>query len=104
MDNEKFQELVLSQFGEMNKQFEKIDQRFEKIDQRFEKIDQRFDGIESQLKENTQILKALEHVAEVNKAEHDKMNFAIANIEKGLSKLADVTAKNCFDLTYLKQA
>jgi predicted nucleic acid-binding Zn-ribbon protein len=51
VDNEKFQELVLAQFGEMNKQFEKIDQQFEKIDQRFEKIDQRFDGIESQIKD-----------------------------------------------------
>ena len=31
----------------------------------------KFDNQDKQLKENTQILKALEHLAEVNKAEHD---------------------------------
>ena len=61
MDNEKFQELVLAQFEKMNS---------------------RFDSLESQVKENTQILKALEHLAQVNKSEHDRMIFDIANIAK----------------------
>jgi len=68
MENEKFQELVLAQFEKMNS--------------RFDKMDSRFDSLESQVKENTQILKALEHLAQVNKSEHDRMIFDIANIAK----------------------
>lgn len=68
MDNEKFQELVLAEFGKINNQFEKMGSRFDGLESRF-------DGLESQVKENTQILKALEHLAQVNKTEHDRMNF-----------------------------
>jgi archaellum component FlaC len=97
MDEKKFQELVLTQFEQMNKQFIKMDQRFEKMDQRFDKVDKRFDRIEvkiekiendliivkTQVVENTRILKALEHVAEVNKAEHDRMFGDIRDIKGG---------------------
>lgn len=43
-------------------------------------MNQKFDNQDKQLKENTQILKALEHLAEVNKAEHDKMFFNMAEM------------------------
>ena len=42
----------------------------------------KFDKQGSQLKENTQILKALEHLAEINQAKHDKMFFNIAEMAK----------------------
>ena len=40
--------------------------------------------IKSQLKENTDILRSLEHSAEVNKAEHDKMSNDIAHIQESI--------------------
>jgi len=49
MDNEKFQELIIEQFGIMNKRFESIDQKFGQIDQKFGQIDQRFSKIDDTL-------------------------------------------------------
>ena len=65
--------------------------------------------LENQVTENTQILKALEHAAQVNKAEIDKMSFDIAEIKgevsairKDLSAVEIITAKNWSDINYLK--
>ena len=72
-------------------------------------MNQKFDNQDKQLKENTQILKALEHLAEVNKAEHDKMFFNMAemsgeikNIRKDLSNVEQITASNWGDIAKLK--
>lgn len=46
----------------------------EKIMDVLEKILERLDNIESQQAESIGILKALEHAAEVNEAEHDNIN------------------------------
>ena len=46
-----------------------------------------FKVIKSQLDENTQILKALEHKAEINKAEHDKMSNDIAHMQGDITVL-----------------
>ncbi|MCC0783595.1 hypothetical protein IR152_10980 [Clostridioides sp. ES-S-0108-01] len=76
----------------------------------------RFDIVESQLKENTQILKALEHKADVSKAEHDKMSFDISRVQgdmtetkeniqeisNKLNTLETVTIDNWKDITKLK--
>ena len=63
----------------------------------------------TQIKENTQILKVLEHLAQVNKAEPDKMSFNIAEISgeitamrKGLLNVELITASNWSDITRLK--
>ena len=62
-----------------------------------------------QVKENTEILKALEHSAQVNKAEHDRMFIDIAHtkgsieaLRKDLSTVEVITAKNYSDLAMLK--
>jgi hypothetical protein len=72
-------------------------------------MNQKFDNQDKQLKENTQILKALEHLAEVNKAEHDKMFFNMAemsgeikNMRKDLSTVEIMTANNWGDIAKLK--
>ena len=69
----------------------------------------KFENQDNQLKEHTQILKALEHLAEVNKAEHDKMFFNMAemsgeikNIRKVLSNVELITASNWGDIVKLK--
>jgi hypothetical protein len=65
--------------------------------------------LESKIDEHTQILRALEHSAEVNKAEHDKMANDIAKIQgdvtgirKDLSQVELVTANNWADIARLK--
>lgn len=84
---------------------------------RFDSIDKHFDIVESQLNENTQILKALEHKANVSKSEHDKMSFDILNIQgdmtetkeniqevtNKLNTLETVTIDNWKDITKLKR-
>ncbi|WP_461205616.1 hypothetical protein [Clostridium sp. DL1XJH146] len=61
--------------------------------------------------ETYQIVKALEHSAEVNKAEHDKMANDIVHIKgeiealrKDLSTVEIVTANNYADIAKLKAA
>ena len=65
--------------------------------------------LKTQVSENTQILKSLEHSSEVNKAEHDKMSNDIAKIQgdtskirKDLSFVEQATAKNWEDIAELK--
>jgi hypothetical protein len=65
--------------------------------------------LESKVDENTQILRALEHSSQVNKAEHDKMANDIAHIKgdvealrKDISTVEIVTANNYADIARLK--
>jgi hypothetical protein len=65
--------------------------------------------LKTQVTENTQILKSLEHLAEVNRAEHDKMSNDIAHIQgdieaikKDFSQVELVTANNWADIVKLK--
>ena len=62
-----------------------------------------------QVTENTQILKALEHSSEVNKAEHDKIINDVAKVQgdvtgikKDLSRVEVATANNWVDIATLK--
>ena len=98
---------------------EKVDNQGNQIDTLSEKVDnqgnqintlsEKVDNQGNQIKENTQILKALEHLAQVNKAEHDKMSFEIAEISgeikairKDLSNVEIITASNWGDIAKLK--
>ena len=64
----------------MDSRFDKVDQRFELIDNSFEQVNKDISHIKSQQKENTAILRALEHANEVNKAELDKLNINVAKL------------------------
>jgi len=96
---------------------QKIDKSTELLNQRIDKsteglkndFDQKFDTLSSQVQENTQILKALEHLAQVNKVEHDKMTLDIAeisgdvkSIKRDLSTVQIVIANNWSDIVKLK--
>jgi len=59
---------------------DKILKAIEYLSLKVESLSQKVDNQGNQLKENTQILKSLEHLAQVNKAEHDKMSFDISEI------------------------
>jgi hypothetical protein len=61
------------------------------------------------LDEHTQILRALEHLAQVNKSEHDRMFNDIAHIKgetelmrKDLATVEIVTARNMENIAHLK--
>lgn len=76
---------------------------------KFDALSEKVDNQGNQIKENTQILKALEHLAQVNKAEHDKMSFNIAEISgeikairKDLSNVEIITASNWGDIAKIK--
>jgi hypothetical protein len=76
---------------------------------RFDALTSQVNTLTSQVNENTQILKALEHLAQVNKAEHDRMMIDIVEtkgdvkaIRKDLSAVELVTANNWSDIVKLK--
>jgi len=88
---------------------EKISSRLDSMENRFDSMDQRFDSLESQVKENTLILRALEHKADVNKAEHDKMMHDISDISgevkgirKDLAQVEIITSSNWNEIARLK--
>jgi chromosome segregation ATPase len=94
----------------MDKEMLEILKRLEsKIDQGLSGLDTKMDNLETKLDEHTLILRALEHSAQVNKAEHDKMSNDIAKIQgdvagirKDLSQVELVTANNWADIVKLK--
>ncbi len=66
-------------------------------------------GMKSTLNEHTQILRALEHSSQVNKAEHDLMMNDIACImgdvvciKKDMYRVEEATANNWADIAKLK--
>jgi chromosome segregation ATPase len=74
-----------------------------------ELLDDKLTPINQKLDEHTQILRALEHSAQVSNAEHDKMTNDIAHIKgdiealrKDVSTVEIVTANNYADLAKLK--
>ena len=80
-------EKILAKVEKIDSRFDKVDQRLEQMDSKFDKVDQRLEQvnkdishIKSQQKENTAILRALEHANEVNKAELDKLNINVAKL------------------------
>jgi chromosome segregation ATPase len=65
--------------------------------------------LETQVLENTQILNALEHAAQVSKAEHDNMALSIAemkgeikNMRNNINTVELVTSQNWAEITRLK--
>lgn len=66
-------------------------------------------SIQSQIDEHTQILRALEHSSQVNKAEQDKISNNIAHIKgdiesikKDITNVEVITASNWQDIAKLK--
>ena len=92
-----------------NHKFDALSSQFGNLSNKVDDLSGQVDNLSSQVQENTQILKALEHLAQVNKAEHDKMSFDIAEISgeiktirKDLSTVELITANNWGDIAKLK--
>lgn len=75
----------------LERRVESLEKRVESLEKRMDRLEARVEKLELQVAENTQILKALEHLAQVNKAEHDNFVHQLARIE-GL--LSSEVAKN----------
>ena len=94
----------------MDKEILEILKRLEtKVDIGLDRLETKVNSLETKLDEHTLILRALEHSAQVNKAEHDKMSNDIAKIQgdvagirKDLSQVELVTANNWADIVKLK--
>jgi len=91
------------------KAIERLSLKFDTLSEKVDNQGNQLNNQGNQLKENTQILKALEHLAQVNKAEHDKMSFDIAEISgeikamrKDVSNVELITASNWSDIVKLK--
>lgn len=72
-------------------------------------LDEKLNPINNKLDETYQIVKALEHSAQVNKAEHDKMDNDITHIKgdveaigKDLTNVEIITSSNWADIAKLK--
>lgn len=87
----------------------RLENKFNNLENKFDNLENKVNIIETKLDEHTLILRALEHSAEINKAEHDKMSNDIAKIQgdivgikKDLSQVEMVTANNWADIAKLK--
>uniref|UniRef100_A0A7C5Z1H6 Nucleopolyhedrovirus P10 family protein n=1 Tax=Caldicellulosiruptor owensensis TaxID=55205 RepID=A0A7C5Z1H6_9FIRM len=69
----------------LERRVESLERRVESLEKRMDLLEARVERLELQVAENTQILKALEHLAQVNKAEHDNFTHQLARIEGLLS-------------------
>lgn len=79
------------------------------LDEKLDPVKEDIKGIKSTLDEHSQILRALEHSAEVNKADYNKIAHDIANIKgaqeglrKDLNNVELITASNWAEITRLK--
>ncbi|WP_368489917.1 hypothetical protein [Clostridium sp. BJN0013] len=92
---------------------ELLDMKLEPIKKQLEELEpikSQLNGLQSQVQENTQILKALEHSAEVNKAEKDKLNNDIAhikehlkNIDENIDVMKEILGRHEVDIAVLKR-
>ena len=87
----------------------KVDIGLDRLETKVDRLETKVNSLETKLDEHTLILRALEHSAQVNKAEHDKMSNDIAKIQgdvagirKDLSQVELVTANNWADIIKLK--
>lgn len=67
--------------------------KIDKLESRFDNVEYRFDNLESQVKENTQVLKALEHKVDVIKAEQDNFTYQLAKISGDVHSIKSAVIK-----------
>lgn len=106
--NEQFK-AVNEQFKAVNEQFKAVNEQFKAVNEQFKVVNEQFKAVNARLDEHTQILRALEHNSEVNKAEHDRMFNDIAyikgqveQIKRDLNRVEEATANNWLDIARLK--
>lgn len=88
---------------------ERLDKKLAPIMAKLDEHSAKLDEHSTKLDEHTQILRALEHLAQVNKVEHDQMSNDIAHmkgdvesVKKGLAGVELITANNWSDLVKIE--
>jgi len=112
MDNEIvdiLRNVIREELKPINIKLGSLENKLDSLEIKVDSLEIKVDNLDIQVKENTQILKALEHLAEVNKSEHDNMKNDIIHIKgtvevikKDLSQVEIVTANNWADIAKLK--
>lgn len=76
-------------FDNLENRFDKLEDKSNRLENRFDKLEVEIDIIKIQQQENTQILRALEHKAEVHKAEMDNLHHQLAKIEGTVNEIKE---------------
>lgn len=74
------------EFKSMQSDMKSMQKNQKETNARLERVENKTDIIETQVKENTEILRTLRHNGEVHKAEIDKVNVLVAKEVGGLKK------------------
>ncbi|QCX33153.1 hypothetical protein FDN13_05250 [Caloramator sp. E03] len=77
----------------MNTRLDKIESRLDRMETDIKVLKEDQQLMKSQLNENTSILKALEHKADINKAEHDNFTIQLARIEGSVNEIKSEVVK-----------
>ncbi|MFL0198423.1 hypothetical protein ACJDU8_23065 [Clostridium sp. WILCCON 0269] len=64
-----------------------------KTNKRLDNIESKFDGLQSEVQENTQILKALEHNFQVHKSEIDNLTHTVAELSGDVKSIKAAVTK-----------
>jgi len=80
-------QLIKDELKPINQKLNNIDDKVEDMDNKIQSIDNKIESMESQQKENTQILKSLEHASQVHKAELDNLNIQVAKLSGNEEKI-----------------
>lgn len=115
---------ILSEVKGINTRLDKLEKRFDNLEGRFDNLEGRFDNlagrfdnlesdvsslksdmssVKSQVQENTRILKALEHKADVHKAEIDRLNYTVAELCGNFVELKEDVAKGREAYNFLQE-
>lgn len=95
MNNE---EKILKVLESIQFQINGLESRFDGLESKFDGLESRFGGLESQIQENTQILKALEHNSQVHKAEIDKLNHKVTEVQDTIKNISNKIDENFSEL------
>jgi chromosome segregation ATPase len=107
METDKTLEKILNQIENIDNKISSMDNKINTMDNKISNMDNKINTmgnkisnmdnrivvVEGQLKENTQILKALEHASEVHKAKFDKLNIQIAEIKGEITSFKKETSE-----------
>lgn len=88
--------------GNLDSKVNKLDTKVNKLDTKVDKLDTKLNTIENQQKENTRIIKAIEHRSDVHKAEMDQITNNIAQIQGEVKGLREFKEKVKLDLAEIK--
>lgn len=109
LEAETFRRILKEELEPIKAKLKEIDSIKEELELMKVKLN-KIDSIKSKLDETYEIVRALEHSPQVNKAEHDKITNDIAhisghikNIDENIDAVKDIIGRHEVDITVLKR-